>query len=187
MKMTKQEVQDILHKMPFLYPRNVWTGEKLSLEDYNYEDIPDMEDLPEGWHRLFLQCCEDLVEPLKRNNQLDTFYFTQTKEKYGSMRMYHNGVSQEAQTILDKYEYLSTITCCVCGKPATKLSLGWICPYCNDHFNSTWGSEKVTPDLTFKVVSYWEGQKQEVLVDCTEEWNRYLQSMKGTEGEYYRW
>ena len=35
--------------------------------------------------------------------------------------------------IVDKYEVLSTHTCVECGKPATKMSTGWICPYCDEH------------------------------------------------------
>lgn len=176
MNLTKQEVQDIIERLPFLYPRNVWTGEKL--EDYNFEDIPDLEGLPKGWQKLFLQCCEDLVEPLKKNNQLDTFYFTQTKEKYGSMRMYHNGTSQEAQRVLDKYENLSTFTCCICGKPAVKESSGWICPYCEEHYKSTWEGVDIIPNLTYTRRCYHSGSVQEEVVDCTEEWNRYLRSPK---------
>lgn len=177
MKLTKQEVRDILERIPFLYPRNVWSGEKM--EDFDFEDIPDAEGLPEGWQRLFLQCCEDLVEPLKQNKQLDTFYFTQTKEKYGSMRMYHSGTSQEAQRILDKYEYLSMHTCCICGKPATKMSLGWVCPYCDEHFNSIWRGETIKPNTTLRIRSGWQGELQEEVIDCSEEWNRYLRSLDG--------
>lgn len=177
MNLTKQEVQDIIERLPFLYPRNVWTGERL--EDYDFEDIPDLEGLPEGWQNLFLQCCEDLVEPLKQNNQLDTFYFTQTKEKYGSMRMYHNGTSQEAQRVLDKYENLSTFTCCICGKPATKMSFGWVCPYCDEHFNSIWRGEVIKPNTTLRIRSGWQGEIQEEAIDCSEEWDRYLRSSHG--------
>lgn len=175
MKLTKREVQDLLEELPFLYPRNVWTGEKM--EDFDFEDVPDVEGLPEGWQGLFLQCCRDLVEPLKENNQLESFYFTQTKEKYGSMRMYHNGTSEQAQRILDKYENLSTFTCCVCGKPATKLSLGWVCPYCEEHFQSPWRGEGISPKPIFKTRTGWNGELQEEVIDCTEEWNRYLGSL----------
>ena len=37
--------------------------------------------------------------------------------------------------IINKYTELSYRTCCVCGKPATKISRGWICPYCDDCFD----------------------------------------------------
>lgn len=178
MKLTKQEVKDILTEMPFLYPRHVWTGEKLSSEEYDFEYIPDVEDLPEGWQQLFLQCCRDLVEPLKENNQLDTFYFTQTKEKYGSMRMYNNGTSAKVHNILDKYENLSTFTCCVCGKPAVKESSGWICPYCEEHYNSNWKGVDITPNPTFTRRRYCGDTIQEEVVDCTEEWSRYLRSLE---------
>ena len=34
--------------------------------------------------------------------------------------------------IIEKYENLSYHTCINCGKPATKISTGWICPYCDN-------------------------------------------------------
>ena len=36
------------------------------------------------------------------------------------------------EKIIPKYEELSYHTCINCGKPATKRSTGWICPYCDD-------------------------------------------------------
>ena len=38
---------------------------------------------------------------------------------------------------IQKYENLSWETCVKCGKPATHLSIGWICPYCEDCVNKS--------------------------------------------------
>ena len=58
------------------------------------------------------------------------------KEKWGQLRCYDNGVPstlrKQVDEILDKYEELSARTCCICGKPATKLSSGWILPFCDN-------------------------------------------------------
>lgn len=43
--------------------------------------------------------------------------------------------------IISKYEDLSERTCCKCGKPATKITKGWICPYCDDCFEKFHGEE----------------------------------------------
>ena len=37
--------------------------------------------------------------------------------------------------LLDKYENISYHTCINCGKSARYLSNGWICPYCEDHYD----------------------------------------------------
>ena len=44
-----------------------------------------------------------------------------------------NKCYDEIQNIIDKYEEISAYTCCECGKPATQITTGWICPYCDDH------------------------------------------------------
>ena len=46
------------------------------------------------------------------------------------------GMTSEARKkidreILPKYSHLSARTCVRCGNPATKLSVGWISPYCD--------------------------------------------------------
>ena len=99
----------------------------------------------DGWVRAFgFEFCEELRDQLLKDGRLDEFYFIQVKEKYGELRMYHNGCSDEAQAILDKYTELSRHICCVCGKPATKISKGWICPYCDEHIGNWeyWDIEK---------------------------------------------
>ena len=40
------------------------------------------------------------------------------------------------QQFIAKYEDLSYKTCISCGKPATKISKGWISPYCDDCIGS---------------------------------------------------
>ena len=42
-------------------------------------------------------------------------------------------ISKEINTIVEKYEQISTHTCVVCGKEATKMTTGWIMPVCDEH------------------------------------------------------
>ena len=39
--------------------------------------------------------------------------------------------------IIEKYEDISGRICAKCGKPATKISRGWICPWCDDHIGDS--------------------------------------------------
>ena len=56
----------------------------------------------------------------------------QIKEKYGSLRWYDSGGNIEImREIIPKYEEESLHTCICCGKLATKISKGWISPYCD--------------------------------------------------------
>ena len=57
----------------------------------------------------------------------------QIKEKYGELRWYDENTTNEIQDIIAKYSYISRYTCIDCRKPAHYLSVGWICPYCQEH------------------------------------------------------
>ena len=98
-------------------------------EVYTYIDCA-----PNGWAKL----CEDLCAELKvlfDKVGYKDYSLCQVKEKFGGLRWYDNGVPheiyEEYNKIIRKYEERSFHTCCKCGAPATKLSLGWICPFCD--------------------------------------------------------
>lgn len=115
-------------------------------EVYTYIDCA-----PNGWAKL----CEDLCAELKvlfdRVGYKD-YELCQVKEKFGGLRWYDNGVPQEIyeeySKIIHKYENRSFHTCCKCGEPATKLSLGWICPFCDKCADEEWigGFTKIDDD-----------------------------------------
>lgn len=119
-------------------------------EAINYIDIPDdkiftfIDCAPKGWAKL----CEDLCAELKvlfDSIGFKDYSLCQVKEKYGSLRWYEGSgvpikIGDEYSKIVRKYEELSEKTCCVCGAPATKISRGWICPFCDkcaEEFNGT--------------------------------------------------
>lgn len=95
--------------------------------------------IPQGWEEIGRQMiteCE-AINP--------TYTIEDLKEKYGSMRVFsycqswynnelietnHND-SHIIDEIENKYEKLSEHTCCNCGAPATKISTGWILPWCD--------------------------------------------------------
>jgi hypothetical protein len=59
--------------------------------------------------------------------------FVQIKEKFGSLRMYHDGGDARAAGIVDMAETLSSCTCEVCGAPATTRSGRWVSTLCDTH------------------------------------------------------
>lgn len=48
-----------------------------------------------------------------------------------SLRFYTNWVTDAINNVIYKYEKLSEHTCISCGAPATKMSTGWISPWCD--------------------------------------------------------
>lgn len=125
----------LIKRFPFLKVVNYWYDKEESKYDYRFTWLDYMEP---GWRKAFgIQMCKDIKKVLKKSTQddLHTYSVIEVKEKYGALRWYDGGYSQEISeemgTLLFKYENLSEVICFRCGKPATKISKGWICPWCD--------------------------------------------------------
>ena len=95
----------------------------------------ELDAMPTGWREAFgIQLCKDLRRQLIKDRFLFSYRIAQIKEKWGSLRWYSACASKDVYNILNKYEDLSYNICINCGKPATKISSGWISPYCDDCF-----------------------------------------------------
>lgn len=124
--------KELVKKYPFLLPRNRFSDKVIEDYDYTYTELDEM---PEGWKIAFGEpMCKEIAEDLIKYNYLDEYRIAQIKEKFGSLRWYDNGVPEGSHVydIIKKYEYISEKTCIRCGNKATKQSLGWISPWCND-------------------------------------------------------
>ena len=174
---SRQLRKALIEEYPYLQPRNVWT-DKVP-EDFDYQYVLGEYDLPRGWFKLFLQMCEDIKEPLVKADYVDKFRFSQIKEKYGSLRAYTFGATEEVHNIIAKYEFLSQQVCCECGKPANVMTYDYICPYCFEHVKDSHENLDNCTAIDIKT-SYtrrrWgpDGETQ-TEVDCSDEWQRYLE------------
>ena len=148
-------------------------------DTYDYSYVVGEHCLPEGWFELFLQMCEDIREPLEKGGCLDRFRFLDVKEKYGSMRLYSSGATEEVQDILFKYEFLSQQVCCLCGKPATLETDGYICPYCDECVAKSGESPDSAVSIRIRThytrTRYHDGEETSTVVSVEDEWNRYLE------------
>lgn len=129
-KQAKIKYKQLCKRYPFLIIRNWKTDEPIECP-YTYLD-----DMPEGWRKAFgINMCEEIREVLIKGNYLNNYRVAQVKEKFGELRWYDEGapdsIYSELQDIIHKYEEISARTCIWCGRPATKISLGWISPWCD--------------------------------------------------------
>ena len=127
--------KELVRKFPWLWPSD-WNWNPIPEEEYDYSWTV-LDEFPKGWKISFAEkMCEEIQIVLEKYDCIKDFHIDQLKEKYGSMRLYFGGLKDACynavEDIVSKYEGISAKTCCECGKPATKISKGWICPYCDE-------------------------------------------------------
>lgn len=145
MNYTKEQNRALCEKYPFLIPSNRWSGKRIndaskgywpgspdSVPSWDYE-YTELDGMPDGWRLAFGEkLCEELKAELEQAGYLDSYRIIQIKEKFGTLRWYDNGNTEGGYKVLAKYEALSGYTCICCGKPATRITAGWIAPYCSE-------------------------------------------------------
>ena len=118
-------------RYPFLWPKNP----NAVSEPYDYE-FTVLDEMPIGWRNAFgLQMCEEIRNALLHSGgelALNLYQVEQIKEKFGYLHWYDFYGNKEVDKIVMKYEDISGRTCIQCGKPATKISTGWVRPFCDD-------------------------------------------------------
>ena len=124
---------------------------------YQEKDLPMQQtcmcwgfECPDSWFDLLKELTIELETSI--NNKYKGKYecvAQQVKEKYGSLRFYgeikilienptkddlslSKKLYEQFQELVDKAEYKSEKICCECGKPATKISSGWIAHFCDE-------------------------------------------------------
>ena len=86
----------------------------------------------QGWMSIIKDMLEQISEIVERK-QLDDFYFTQIKEKFGTLRVYTSLYDEEISEVISNYEELSGETCEICGAPGKLRGGGWIKCLCDQH------------------------------------------------------
>lgn len=175
--MAQEEIKKLVERYPYLLPRNVWT-DKVP-KDYDYTSIRGIDEIPNGWNKLFLQLCEDIRQPLIDANCLDEFRFSQIKEKWGYLECYNFGAPETVQDIIDKYSVMASYICTRCGKPATYETQGYIEPLCDDCWKDLGyeSKEKIEFKPYYKVEVFKNGEGYEKTISFEDEWNRYLDNI----------
>ena len=135
-KQIKLKNKQLIKKYPFLAPKNCWTDKKSKNYDYSYTEF---DFIPDGWRIGFGEfLLEDLREACLKTNFLDKLRIIELKEKFGGLRIYTNGVPEEINEVIRKYEFISEYICMFCGNPnAFNINNGgWFMPICEKCWNN---------------------------------------------------
>ena len=97
----------------------------------------------DGWHGIVRTACVLIDTHTNRRTQdgvtcdvlmLETkpsFHFVQIKEKFGTLRLYHDGGDSYCDGVVDMAEAMSAVTCERCGAPGKPNDGGWISTLCD--------------------------------------------------------
>lgn len=91
-------------------------------------------DCGKGWHPLIEQLFDKIQLLLETTSSeyKDNFQIMQVKEKFGTLRVYVSGGSEEIYNLLDEYEALSAYICEKCGEYGNLIEInGWWSTLCN--------------------------------------------------------
>lgn len=119
----------------FWYKVVDWIDEKVLDKIFFLPSYTELDAMDAGWRKAFgIQMCKEIKAELKKHKFLYKYRIVQIKEKWGYLHWYDGGTPKDSKIydIIRKYEQISAKTCVVCGKPATKITKGWIYPYCDD-------------------------------------------------------
>ena len=104
------------------------------LENGMYSNKPkitscDFFDVQVGWYPLIKNLIDELIT-LGWDKQV-----TQVKEKFGGLRFYINGGSDEMYNKITEAEKLSHETCELCGKKGElRTKIRWFTTLCDEHY-----------------------------------------------------
>ena len=119
--MTREEMNDYLESIG-------------GLENGMYSNKPkitscDFFDVQVGWYPLIKNLINELIN-LGWDKQV-----TQVKEKFGGLRFYINGGSDEMYNKITETEKLSHETCELCGKKGElRTKIRWFTTLCDEHY-----------------------------------------------------
>ena len=122
----------LIDQYPWLMPRSVWTGKPLKDYDYTWIEWG----WTKGWDKAFGKMfMEELGAAIKEAGLEKRFLIYQIKEKFGSARLYSNGITEKINRIIHNYEQVSEGICIRCGKPdVPMINDGWYSPWCYECF-----------------------------------------------------
>lgn len=185
MKFSVEQTKRLIECYPYLKPRNVWTDEDIEGHDYSY--LRGLNELPEGWHKLFLLYCKNLRPYLLNSNCLDKFRFSQLKEKYGTIRLYDFGCPQNAHYLSSLYEAYSAFVCYDCGKPSSWKTYGYITYVCNNCVKKFSGCTPIKRKRVMQLYQFTSGETRKVNYSYKHLHKEYIHVLNMSDEEFFNY
>jgi len=124
--MTKELEEKIFNEFPKLFTNKKDLSQSLMWFGMECDD---------GWFDIIYNLIKKIDKIAKKEGLYNKEYpirILQIKEKFGTLRVYMGGGTDEIFNLLDKAERKSSNTCEVCGKPGKLMGCAWVKTLCND-------------------------------------------------------
>lgn len=86
----------------------------------------------DGWYNLLEPVIKYIAEYNLQHPE-DTIIISQIKEKYGTLRFYTWGNTEELDKLITEAENKSEVTCETCGAPGILRGKSWYYTACEEH------------------------------------------------------
>lgn len=109
---------------------------------YNWYDS-----IPKGWRNTFGEMLIQEIDDVVKQDNVEVggdfgFRVLEIKEKFGELRMYCGGTTNEIEDIINKYSVLSRNICIYCGKPdVPSTNSYWIIPICENCYREKFNKD----------------------------------------------
>jgi len=94
-------------------------------------------DCGDGWYNIIDNLCATIKNReynlTLHKKEYSPVVATQVKEKYGGLRFYYTGGDDYIDGAVAFAEYMSEVTCEVCGKPGKQRGVMWMYTTCDEH------------------------------------------------------
>lgn len=94
-------------------------------------------EIGEGWYNVIDKLCHWLQFNTDHNSHTGKYpqvVAVQVKEKFGGLRFYVNGASEEQYSVISFVEFFAGSLCEVCGEPGTRRDGDWVQTLCDKHY-----------------------------------------------------
>jgi hypothetical protein len=128
-------MRDIYQKLVNKYPELFTTGDEHPAKPLRFSF-----ECNDGWYKLLEKMCKRLNEVLRTQPEYvqNTFFITQIKEKFGTLRVYTTWATNVLTAIMEEAESESLHTCEECGNEGKlRNDLGWVRCLCETHYKKT--------------------------------------------------
>lgn len=158
--MNEENSKTLTEKFPKLY-KGIFEERKRYSKGEPFGPIAFGFECGDGWFKLIYDLSEKievLINALPENEQ-SGIYASQVKEKFGTLRFYMSGATDEIYDLITEAEIKSGEVCETCSEPSIPLGSGWIVNQCRSCYIKYVAERRDRKDA-IEAGAFWDAAKK---------------------------